>query len=481
MAIKNPTAHPGVILAAGRNMDSFSNYLNTVGAIVEKEKERRALKEKELDEALIPPEIDYNSLLPNDMPAITNMVNKDYMGMMLDYRGQGINALDPASGEPFIKQGEEKAEIERLTTLSNQHKITLKNAVDVISDPNKSKNIDREASMINIALLLDKELDILKREELLQQLGGTPIVQKKFNPYEYETDVLKKYTPTQKGGYTKDPNAPKGFDVLVGSETLSPAQAATAAADLLSNPEYQKQKQDDFSALSPQKQAEYTERVAGGDYKTALEAFVGEEVLAKTAKQTSQPYKQSKPNVTNINMGGDKEPTIEDPLLYRLAAMTTGDPQYAKKINIPGIEGQATMIEFPTHPIGTYRTRKPITDSEGKPVYKPDGEIDYQIVDQKEVIEAVFKVGDQWYISTNKSKDNKMGKRASGSFDYYVPITNPWDLYQYIAEFSGERNVKDAIKQLKAKGAWNEETGTPDWNKIGRGEATPNYEDELGF
>ena len=481
MAIKNPTAQPGVILAGGRNMESFSKYLNTVAGIVEHEKERRALEKKELDKSLVPDKYDLKGLFADDTSNILGKVQGE-LGMRVDYAGQGINASDPMNKEAYGKSNEMKSAIMQDIAYSNQHQKVFDESVKALSNP--SDDIDVEESMIRKALFIE-EKDIAKRERMLMdEFGGSLVAYNEFNPVAYQTKVLKNYS-TSELGIAESANAPKGFNVLETTVGYTEPQLATISADLLSNKQYRAAKEAEFDVLSAAKQAEYAEKVANGTYGSALEAFTADGVSLISTKKDLTGSREPKASVTNVNINQETDPTITDPLLHRVGAMVSGDPQYVKKVTVPGL-GDVKMIEFPTVKIGTFQKKIPLFNEDGTPKMRKNtkseetGEQEYEMKGVDEVIESMYEVGGQWYISTNKSKAYNQGMRAPNSMDYGVPITDPWDVYQYIAEFNGSHNINNAIKQFKAKGAWNEEKARPDWTKLYSPDNV-DYEKEVGF
>ena len=483
MAIKNPTAQPGVILAGGRNMESFSKYLNTVAGIVEHEKERRALEKKELDKSLIPMEADLNEVLADDIPNILGQIN-DELNLRVDYRGQGINASDPMNKEAYSKSKAMQNAVTTNITYAKQHAELVKQARNIMADASKEDDIDLEETMTRTALAI-AEKDILKREQMIKdEFGGSLVAFNEFNPIAYQTKVLKNYS-TSDLGIAESANAPKGFDVLETTVGYTEPQLATISADLLSNKQFRAAKEAKFDVLSTAKQSEYEEKVANGAYGSALEAFTAEGVSLISTKKKLTGSREPKASVTNVNINQETEPTITDPLLHRVGAMVSGDPQYVKKVNVPGL-GDVSMIEFPTVKIGTFKKKIPLFNDDGTPKMRKNtkgeetGEQEYEMKVVDEVIESMYEVGGQWYISTNKSKAYNQGMRAPNSMDYGVPITDPWDVYQYIAEFNGSHNINNAIKQLKAKGAWDEKKARPDWTKLYSPDNV-DYEKEVGF
>lgn len=463
MPIRNPTAHPGVILASKQHLDSFGRYIDLAGNLVEAEKKRRAEKAAGMAEAMQTPEVDYEGILPQWQQNLMNDVGQ-YEKFAVDLASQGVDLTNPLSeGRLALSQMETK--LKRDAAMFRQNTTIAQNTAKALAEDPDGDLYDKTASTANYALFL-------QNPAVLDELGGTLLVPRTKSIDEYEKEVMKGQTMSDLEIKKSDQSIPN-YDILETKRGFQTEQYGAWASDLIkTKPGYKKQQQDLFSALSPEAQTVYREKATEKYGDKINDDVILTEFAADGMKKRSDVTELDANKKTSTTTGGPGPKGNEDSfsaLFYKVDSFLTGNDDYAITMpltgdsstaksfraalgNIDGIDLDAGVQVVDLGGLETGSTFE-------QPVLE-DGQLTFKKV--PEIVEASYAItvnGERRiYVSTNKTKflgnakKNEMGYlRAPGVYDYGYRVS-PTALYTRLSQTSGEYNSNTDLNKLKKAG-----------------------------
>lgn len=482
MAIRNPTAHPGVILASKKHLDSFGQYIDLAAGLVEQEKKRQAEKKAGLAKGMETP-ANFEGLLSSYVDEIHKDVNAT-MAWKAEQLAAGVDFTDPLS--PAFREAQSRqAAIDAKGAKYRQTTTAIQNATEALAK-DTDETYDRSATLANIGLLMEDPNQF--------EVMGSVLVPKNLSPLEIEKTALEGFSKSDVSVGIDTENKVPGHTVTKTEQNYTPEQYEMAVNDSYDRYDsYKTAKDNEFNSLSAAAKQVYIdkakERYAGTimeDDPSAPVRIWAAEVAGKTHGSSTLDANK---NVSSGGGGTGKDaPSGYNRLTQTVAALVTGNPSFAMPVSFSDnqkavfgknndwldVNAGMQLFDLGGLRVGTYpKTEfvKTIGDN-GLPVTKS------VIKNTPELIETVFTVKDKdgntrYFYSSNKTKeigakggaDAKKLARFSGVQDYAFEIADPLQFLNKIAENSSEYNVGVLYKELQGTGAMDAQ-GNVDWFKV---------------
>lgn len=433
----NNLAQPATILGHNQAIDAYKGYVDKVLADVEQKKQLEALKQKGINEALLPPDIDVKGTFAPELTEITSDLDK-YSQYKADLASQGQDITTPEYQNVFY-QHENK--LKNKATISMQHQAGYAKAIENLSAKDADKYYDIEASQKKLAEFVKAAKDggVYGAEDYIKQ-NGSLLVPKAFDPYKFGNEVAETYKTTVT---TTDPQKIGGRYVTTTTEEVTPENRLGAGTQLYANPQMKIETDFYYDSLSPQAKADYEQQaiLAGGGQGDGVKMFA--------AQKWADPHWSSKVTKTSaaIPQGkGSKQvtPTRSNTIIDQTMAALNGDTEVTRKeanglVVLPVLEGMA---------IGTFEQNTPILKGKdpntGQLVYADDFKTTPILV------EKVFQdEKGNWYYTTNETKANKRGKTVNG-VNNALPFTGAaaQSVVAKAAVSAGDMTMKDVDAYL---------------------------------
>lgn len=464
----DPRSYPDTILTSNAHLGAYDDHLNQLVNNVEIEMQRKALKEKQVKDSLIPPEVDINNLFAPDTKEVISDGLGAYTAVGQGWWDKGVDWSDPRNHEANKQKLEEEAKIRAKQLYSRQDKELYKNVLDKMSNYNFDKNFSRQQTQERVATWLSKP-NIEERRKYLSEVGSL-FVENEYDPYQAEYETAKKY---QKSTFASDPVIKGGVSTITTTKKLAPEQEAAFANEMLSDERYKDAKQKEFSGFSTEKQAEYAQQAIEKKMNSPLDAYVASRYYLLN------PVEETKKS-TNLPGGGSSSQNkgSVNPIVSTVAAIRALDPKFVYDVNIGGnTYKKSDLLD------GFVITKEAFKQAIPKVIQDENG-VDVQVKDPKtglqqynyelrdEMIEDVMydPSKKQWYISTNKIKNLKDsgGGINIPSFGWAYPMSDEQftELVQKITRFQGEYNEGTVWENLKKAGKLNEEDNLINFDAI---------------
>lgn len=444
----NPLAQPATILGRNPAIDAYKGYVDKVLEDVEKKKQLEALKKQGIDKALLPPDIDVQGTFAPELNEITKNLD-DYSNYKADLATKGVDITSPQYQNEFYK-GENA--IKNKAILSKQHQASYANTITELSKAKADESYDIEATKQRLAefVAASEKGGVMGGEDYIKK-NGSLLVPKAFDEYKYGSEVAARYKTTTT---SSDPKSVGGQRVITTVEEVTPENRLGAGADYLSNPQARQKTEVLYTALSPQKQAEYEQKalLAGGQQGDGLKMFASDRI----APFWKEGVTKKGVNIPTGGSGNKTETPTTNITIDGLVAALRGD---SNVIQVDS-NGLKTYSGLDGVPIGTFEKRVMVAtdipdpkDPTGKtPIYEEEAKT------VPVLIEKIFQdQNGKWHYVTNETIANRKGKVVNGVSNA-LPMTEAeaQSILGRATVGSGELTQKDFNTYLNKKGYLNE-------------------------
>ena len=438
----NPLAQPATILGGNPARDAHRGLIGKVLSDVEAKRQREELKKAQVDEALLPPDIDAKDAFQYEINEITGDLDA-YSNYKADLATAGVDITSPQYRSDFYKR--ENA-IKEKVIKSKQHQAIYDKAIQtLVTNPD---DIDTEATQARLAeFVAAANQGVDAAHDVLSKYGSL-YVGKPFDIAAHGNDIAKQYEPSI---VESDPKRQGAFLVSETITDVTPENKLGAGIQFMRKPKAKQQVDYEYTALSPEVQAEYEQKAmqAGGQ--------PGSGVMMYAAERYLQPHWKTGRQVTAQNMpsGGSGITKEEVPLSNMLVDMVVGtlseNPNYVKRNE----QGYMVAEGFTGQSIGQYNSVQKEAkgqDDNGNIIYEEKSSI------KPILIQKVVKNPKDgfWYVQTNDSVENKKGITV-GSDKYmqkYTPAQFK-DLMYKLATRTGEWTSGKIDAYAESKGYYN--------------------------
>ena len=438
----NPLAQPATILGGNPARDAHRGLIGKVLSDVEAKRQREELKKAQVDEALLPPDIDAKDAFQYEINEITGDLDA-YSNYKADLATAGVDITSPQYRSDFYKR--ENA-IKEKVIKSKQHQAIYDKAIQtLVTNPD---DIDTEATQARLAeFVAAANQGVDAAHDVLSKYGSL-YVGKPFDIAAHGNDIAKQYEPSI---VESDPKRQGAFLVSETITDVTPENKLGAGIQFMRKPKAKQQVEFEYSALSPSVQAEYEQKAmnAGGEPGSGMMMYASERYI--------QPHWKTGRQVTAQNMpsGGSGITKEEVPLSNMLVDMVVGtlseNPNYVKRNE----QGYMVAEGFTGQSIGQYNSVQKEAkgqDDNGNIIYEEKSSI------KPILIQKVVKNPKDgfWYVQTNDSVENKKGITV-GSDKYmqkYTPAQFK-DLMYKLATRTGEWTSGKIDAYAESKGYYN--------------------------
>lgn len=435
----NPLARPATILGENPARKAYGGLVDKVLADVEQKRQREELKKAQIDEALLPPDIDLAGTFAPEMEEITSGLN-EYSQWKADLATQGVDLTTP---EYKTKLYQKENEFKNKAIQSKQHQASYANAVKLLSDPKNEEFFDTAKSQEKIAGFLAAAQQGVGAAEQYIKDNGSLLVPVEFDVAKYGAELAKDYKTTIT---ESDPIRKGGLYQSTTIEKQSPENKLGYGERFLRKPQAKIEAEFYYSALSPQAQAEWDQKAidAGGQAGDGIKMFA--------AKKYGDPSWQEKETIETrpVPSGGGptKTPAPESNIVIDgLTAALRGDPSVVQTTP----QGMKVYSGLEGVQIGTFEREEVIN-------YE-DGSTTTEYKSTPVLIEKMFQDTDgKWYYTTNETKANRKGKTVNG-VPNSVPMTagEAMGILARATVGTGELTDQEFNAYLKKKGLINEQ------------------------
>lgn len=438
----NPLAQPATILGPNPARQAHRGLVDKVLADVEAKRQREELKAAQVDEALLPPDIDVKDAFQYEIDEITGDLDA-YINYKADLVAQGIDITSPQYKSEFYKT--ENA-IRGKTIKSKQHQDLYKKAVETIAT--NPEDIDVEATQARLAeFVAAANQGVDAAHDVLSKYGSL-YVEKPFDIAAYGNDIAGQYEPSI---VETDPQRKGSFLMSETVTDVTPENKLGAGIQFMRKPKAKQQVEYEYSALSRSVQAEYERKAlaAGGEPGSGVMMYATERYLQPHWKTGRQVTAQ---NLPSGNGSGTKEEVPQSNMLVDMVVGTLGEnPNYVKR----DAQGYMVAEGFTGQAIGQYNSVQKEAkgqDANGNIIYEEKASIK-PILIQKVVKNP--KDG-YWYVQTNDSVENKKGITVGSDkfMQRYTPAQFK-DLMYKLATQTGEWTSGKIDAYAESKGYYN--------------------------
>ena len=438
----NPLAQPATILGGNPARDAHRGLIGKVLSDVEAKRQREELKKAQVDEALLPPDIDAKDAFQYEINEITGDLDA-YSNYKADLATAGVDITSPQYRSDFYKR--ENA-IKEKVIKSKQHQAIYDKAIQtLVTNPD---DIDTEATQARLAeFVAAANQGVDAAHDVLSKYGSL-YVGKPFDIAAHGNDIAKQYEPSI---VESDPKRQGAFLVSETITDVTPENKLGAGIQFMRKPKAKQQVDYEYTALSPEVQAEYEQKAmqAGGQ--------PGSGVMMYAAERYLQPHWKTGRQVTAQNMpsGGSGITKEEVPLSNMLVDMVVGtlseNPNYVKRNE----QGYMVAEGFTGQSIGQYNSVQKEAkgqDDNGNIIYEEKSSI------KPILIQKVVKNPKDgfWYVQTNDSVENKKGITVGSDkfMQRYTPAQFK-DLMYKLATKTGEWTSGKIDAYAESKGYYN--------------------------
>jgi len=438
----NPLAQPATILGGNPARDAHRGLIGKVLSDVEAKRQREELKKAQVDEALLPPDIDAKDAFQYEINEITGDLDA-YSNYKADLATAGVDITSPQYRSDFYKR--ENA-IKEKVIKSKQHQAIYDKAIQtLVTNPD---DIDTEATQARLAeFVAAANQGVDAAHDVLSKYGSL-YVGKPFDIAAHGNDIAKQYEPSI---VESDPKRQGAFLVSETITDVTPENKLGAGIQFMRKPKAKQQVEFEYSALSPSVQAEYEQKAmnAGGEPGSGMMMYASERYI--------QPHWKTGRQVTAQNMpsGGSGITKEEVPLSNMLVDMVVGtlseNPNYVKRNE----QGYMVAEGFTGQSIGQYNSVQKEAkgqDDNGNIIYEEKSSI------KPILIQKVVKNPKDgfWYVQTNDSVENKKGITVGSDkfMQRYTPAQFK-DLMYKLATKTGEWTSGKIDAYAESKGYYN--------------------------
>ena len=438
----NPLAQPATILGGNPARDAHRGLIGKVLSDVEAKRQREELKKAQVDEALLPPDIDAKDAFQYEINEITGDLDA-YSNYKADLATAGVDITSPQYRSDFYKR--ENA-IKEKVIKSKQHQAIYDKAIQtLVTNPD---DIDTEATQARLAeVVAAANQGVDAAHDVLSKYGSL-YVGKPFDIAAHGNDIAKQYEPSI---VESDPKRQGAFLVSETITDVTPENKLGAGIQFMRKPKAKQQVEFEYSALSPSVQAEYEQKAmnAGGEPGSGMMMYASERYI--------QPHWKTGRQVTAQNMpsGGSGITKEEVPLSNMLVDMVVGtlseNPNYVKRNE----QGYMVAEGFTGQSIGQYNSVQKEAkgqDDNGNIIYEEKSSI------KPILIQKVVKNPKDgfWYVQTNDSVENKKGITVGSDkfMQRYTPAQFK-DLMYKLATKTGEWTSGKIDAYAESKGYYN--------------------------
>lgn len=457
MQTNNPTALPTVVLGQGNHMNALADSFNTILKNMETTAQIEAAKREKLDQSLIPPEVDWDNIYHKDTQYIKSLVD-DYTNKALGYWQQGINHMNPGSGDAYAEMRSMENQILNAAAQSAQDKKIDEEVVKTMTKNGFAESFDLPETMKRLSDF--RSAPLTDRRNYLNSIGG--FYQESafdWNKFAKENmpDNPDKWTENKstKGGYTS-------FETVTG---YSPKTIANVADNWLQDPKYLRYASTNYNALSEQTRQQF-ETLAAKDGISGLQLWARMDVNKMNYSQRDLKYQKS----ANTPKGsGDRNTPTTFDLATRVAAIDAGDPDFfTSTTRINNRDWQ--VADMPMMKFGTYKdvniaknnAAKSKSQSQNTPAVSFSGNgVTIQGGESKEnafvdnYLEGIVrdpKTGEIW-VTTTEANSNQVGSEGSDGRWYFRASNKFWTDFLNGAVNGTEYSKSALDKFVKSSGA----------------------------
>ena len=186
----NPLAQPATILGGNPARDAHRGLIGKVLSDVEAKRQREELKKAQVDEALLPPDIDAKDAFQYEINEITGDLDA-YSNYKADLATAGVDITSPQYRSDFYKR--ENA-IKEKVIKSKQHQAIYDKAIQtLVTNPD---DIDTEATQARLAeFVAAANQGVDAAHDVLSKYGSL-YVGKPFDIAAHGNDIAKQYEPS---------------------------------------------------------------------------------------------------------------------------------------------------------------------------------------------------------------------------------------------------------------------------------------------
>ncbi|HRG27398.1 MAG TPA: hypothetical protein PLJ00_05885 [Chitinophagales bacterium] len=456
MTTKNPTGLPTVVLGGNAHMDalakSFDNILNNVKVTAEV----NAAKQAQLDQSLIPPEVDWDSIYWKDQEHIQSLV-KNYSDKAVGYWEQGVNHLNPSSGSAYKEMRDMENDLMQAVAQSAQDKKIDEEVVTTMTKKGFGDVYDLPETLNRLSQF--REAPISERRKIMNDNGGFY----KEKPFDWNA-FTDENMPKMPDVFIEDKNKKGGYIEWNEVTGYSNETAKNTASAWLQNPGYAKHVDEQLKGMSVAAQVDFTMK--------ATEAGVSPQELYAQQDFNKKTFKQTKYHVTKVSSGSSgsgnapkEAPTFD--LAVRVSAMWRGDTAfYTGTKTLNGKTYQSA--DFPVTKFGKFKNVNADKNNKGSVsisqsgMFVTSGEQSFS----DNYLEGVIRdQSGQVLVTTTETNENALGTKMSDGL-YYVPATDRFWTEFLNGAVNGQEYSKSALDAFVLKTKALKENGDYDFNKF---------------
>jgi hypothetical protein len=419
MNTNNPTGLPNVVLGGEAHMKALADSFDTILNNVKVTAEVKAAKQAELDDSLIPPEVDWDSIYYKDQDYIQGLL-KEYSDTAVGYWEKGVNHLNPSSGSVYKEMRDKENKLLQAVAQSAQDKKMDENVVTTMTKKGFGDVYDLPETLNRLSSFRDAPLS--ERRKLLEQSGGF-YQEKPFDWNTFTTDNM----PSKPDMYVEDKKTKGGYTEWTQTTGYTEQTAINTAKGWLKNPGYQKHVAGEIMNLSAATQVEMATKAV--DAGLSIEEYYAKMDFDKKQFKQSEPHYAKTANAPKGGNGNNnpKEPQTFD-LAVRVSAMWRGDTAfYPETVTLNGRTYQ--KADFPVTKFGTFKNVNPDKNKGGGLTIGPNGSLVVGGGSDNNVsanyLEGVIrdpKTGEV-LITTTELNENTIGTLQSDG-KYYIKATD---------------------------------------------------------
>jgi hypothetical protein len=454
----NPLSQPATILSGGKAAQAFSGLVDKVNQDLETKRMREELKQKGIADELLPMDVDVKDAFMYEIDEISNDV-KGYTDEKAGLATQGVDITSPEYRGQWARK---EQDIMSKVVKSKQHQSLYEATMKTLSTDMADENFDLEASKEKLAgFVAAASQGVDAAQDYLMQ-NGSLLVEKPFDIYEFGKSVAGSYKTV------KNETDPKKQGNLYMTETttdLTPESYLMAGSEFIAKPKAKMQVDLEYTALSPQAQAEYEAKAiqAGGKQGDGVKMYASDKFIKPyIERENTIDYTKAS---SGSGSGSNTNKTPQSNLLVdNVVGVMTLNPQYTKK----DANGYVTTDAFVGQTLGTFnrpaQVQKPSNadpsvqevDANGIPQFMddPTGKMESQpLIIEKMVFDPQ---SNTWYVRTNESAFRRKGKAIGG--DKYMMAYSAGDfknLMYKIATNTGEWTNQEIDEYLSSQGLLN--------------------------
>lgn len=439
-------AKPTVVLGQGSHMQALSDSFNTILQNMERKVQIEAAKREQLDKSLIPPDVDWDNIYHKDTEYIKGLVD-EYTKTATDYWSQGVNHLNPGSGEAYRKMRGMENQILSAAAQSAQDKKIDESVISTMTKKGFAESFDLPETMLRLSEF--REMPLTERRNYLNGIGGF-YQEAPFDWNKFTNDNL----PDQPDQFMENKSTKGGYTSWTQVKGYSPETIGKIADSWLTDPKYFNYASKQYNALSDATR-QLVETEAAKEGISGIQYWARHDANRKNFRQEELKYAKSANAPKSTGNGTDNNSPVTFDLAVRVGAVMAGDAGFYTSTR--AINGDNYQVaDFPMIKFGTYKSV--FIDKNNKAAAQKQSQGTTQAQTGKITIDpktnAVVVSGDtgsstqgnafkdnyleavvrnprtgKIYVSTTQLNDNSQGTKGSDGLYYMEAGDNFWTAF----------------------------------------------------